>query len=70
MGHHLELGNQLLDLDLNLTFAFLPDAPFTAQQAAAAFAKGREILLHLPMEPGSTAWNPGKTPCMFGTRRT
>lgn len=60
MGHHLELGNQLLDLDLNLTFAFLPDAPFTAQQAAAAFAKGREILLHLPMEPGSTAWNPGK----------
>ena len=60
MGYHQQLGNQLLALDLNLTFSFLPAGPFTAQQAALAKAKGREILLHLPMEPRNTAWNPGE----------
>jgi polysaccharide deacetylase 2 family uncharacterized protein YibQ len=60
MGYHQQLGNQLLALDLNLTFSFLPAGPFTAQQASLAKAKGREILLHLPMEPKNTAWNPGE----------
>jgi polysaccharide deacetylase 2 family uncharacterized protein YibQ len=53
MGHHLQVENQLLALEINLTFSFLPDAPFTGLQAAAEFGKGRGILVPLPMEPPS-----------------
>jgi polysaccharide deacetylase 2 family uncharacterized protein YibQ len=59
MGYHRQLGCQLLQLDLNLTYSFLPDAPYTGEQAAMAFQFGRDILVHLPMEPKDAAWNPG-----------
>ena len=59
MGYHQEIGDQLLQLDLNLTFSFLPDGPYTNEQKKKAKDMGREILIHLPMEPKSDAWNPG-----------
>lgn len=59
MGHHQRLGEKLLALDLNLTFSFLPDAPFAVEQAEAAVHKGREVLVHLPMEPKDPRWHPG-----------
>lgn len=58
MGYHALLGEKLLALPLNLTFSFLPNAPFTTSQAAAAIGLGREVLVHLPMEPRSTNWYP------------
>ncbi len=60
MGHHERLGRQLLDLELNLTYSFLPHAPFTMLQEELAFQKGRDILVHLPMEPKDPTWNPGR----------
>ena len=59
MGYHQQLGRQFLQLDLNLTYSFLPDAPYTRELAATAFETGREILVHLPMEPKDATKNPG-----------
>ena len=38
-----------------VALAFLPGAPYTAHQAALAHARGKEVLLHLPMQPAGTA---------------
>lgn len=59
MGHHERLGNKLLELQLNLTYSFLPHAPFTAQQELIAYEKGRDVMVHLPMEAKDPTWNPG-----------
>lgn len=58
MGNHQQLGRQFLQLDLNLTFSFLPEAPYTTALQETAFQLGRDILVHLPMEPKNAAWNP------------
>lgn len=60
MGHHQMLGERLLALELNLTYSFLPLAPFTAAHSQIAHEKGRDILVHVPMEPKDRQWNPGK----------
>ena len=59
MGYHQQLGRQFLELDLNLTYSFLPDAPYSGELATAAFQTGRDILVHLPMEPKDPAKHPG-----------
>ena len=60
MGMHRERGEQLLALDLDLTFSFLPYAPHTRALARTAELLGRDILMHLPMEPEDTKrWDPG-----------
>lgn len=51
MGYQAETGRALIALDLPLSFAFLPFVPHTAELQKAAQARGREILLHLPLEP-------------------
>lgn len=60
MGHHQILGERLLALELNLTYSFLPLAPFTATHAQIAHDKGSDILVHIPMEPKDPQWNPGE----------
>ncbi|MBV5317003.1 MAG: divergent polysaccharide deacetylase family protein [Desulfobulbaceae bacterium] len=59
MGHHQQLGRKFLELDLNLSYSFLPDAPYSRELATGAFAIGRDILVHLPMEPKNGVWNSG-----------
>ena len=59
MGHHHDIGGELLNLDLNLTYSFLPHAPFTREQATHAWELGRDILVHMPMEPRDARWDPG-----------
>jgi len=59
MGYHQKMGGELLDLDLNLTYSFLPHAPFTKSQEARAWEMGRDILVHMPMEPRDPMWDPG-----------
>ncbi|WP_051305786.1 divergent polysaccharide deacetylase family protein [Desulfogranum mediterraneum] len=60
MGYHRRVGEELLALELNLTFSFLPHAPFTPEQEQRAYELGRDILVHLPMEAKDRKWNPGK----------
>jgi len=59
MGNHRHIDEQLLVLDLNLTFAFLPYAPFTQELEEKAWAGGHDILVHMPMEPRDPQWDPG-----------
>lgn len=59
MGYQQQLDVELLHLNLNLSFAFLPYGPHTTEQAELANRQGREVLLHLPMEPTDHRWNPG-----------
>ena len=59
MGYHKKIGDALLNLPLDLSFAFLPFAPHTQSQLKLAKAHGRDILLHLPMEPTDNKWDPG-----------
>jgi len=51
MGYQPRIDEELLRLDLDLSFAFLPYGPHTVDQAALAGRLGRDILLHVPMEP-------------------
>ncbi len=60
MGYMQKTGEALLALDLNLNFAFLPYGPHTDALVDLAKARGRQIILHLPMEPADAKWDPGK----------
>ena len=59
MGYHQQVGNQLLALDINLSFSFLPTAPFTLQQEELAWQQGHDVMLHMPMEPQDPSWDLG-----------
>lgn len=59
MGFRQKPGRQLIELDLNLTFAILPFTPHGHALMEMARAENREILLHQPMEPLSDKWDPG-----------
>jgi len=51
LGHNQDLDLSLIRLDLPLSLAILPCAPFTDVMVREATRKGCEILLHQPMEP-------------------
>lgn len=50
--------NKLLQLDIPLTVAILPDTPVSEKVAREAARQGHEVILHLPMEPhaGKPSW--------------
>ncbi|MFO7760871.1 MAG: divergent polysaccharide deacetylase family protein [Thermodesulfobacteriota bacterium] len=60
MGEQHKIGHALLDLDLPLSFSFLPFASHTRDLLQSARQKKRDILLHLPMEPENPKRDPGK----------
>jgi polysaccharide deacetylase 2 family uncharacterized protein YibQ len=60
MGFKDKVCVELIGLDLNLSFAFLPFGPHTAAQLALAHAGKRDILVHVPMEPQDSKWVPGQ----------
>lgn len=51
LGADLAIMQDFLDLQLNLTAAVLPNVPHARAVAVLAHADGREVLLHIPMEP-------------------
>jgi polysaccharide deacetylase 2 family uncharacterized protein YibQ len=51
LGGEKRLSGELLDMDVSLTFSILPFTPYAKRIARRAHEKGREIILHLPMEP-------------------
>lgn len=59
MGYLHNLGQELINLDLNLSFAILPFTDHAHSLMELAHARNREILLHLPMEANSDKWDPG-----------
>ncbi len=50
-GDHRSTAEAFLEIDSPLTYSILPGRPMSQWTAKRASAKGREIMLHLPMEP-------------------
>jgi polysaccharide deacetylase 2 family uncharacterized protein YibQ len=50
LGYHLANGKRAIELPGVITFSFLPGAPRARVLAEQAFAHGKEILLHLPLQ--------------------
>lgn len=59
MGYHLGIGNELLEQEMELSYSFLPYAPYTRELAGKANSAGKAVLLHLPLEPKGQHWQPG-----------
>jgi polysaccharide deacetylase 2 family uncharacterized protein YibQ len=51
LGSKDKISQELLRWDLPITFAILPFTPFSKRLAGEAHRKGKEVILHLPMEP-------------------
>ncbi|MBW2637203.1 MAG: divergent polysaccharide deacetylase family protein [Deltaproteobacteria bacterium] len=65
MGCDLTPVNDILSIDIPITLSILPSRPFSMEAAEKAQEKGREIILHLPMEPrGYPKKNPGEG-CLY-----
>lgn len=50
LGYQLTAGRRAVNLPGPVACAVLPEAPRAALLAEAAFAKGKEVLLHLPLQ--------------------
>lgn len=50
MGDRLALGERALNLPGAVTVAILPHTPYSRELADQAHARGKEVMLHLPME--------------------
>lgn len=50
--------NEMMNINRHLTFAVMPFLPYSQTDAIAAYEKGFEIIVHLPMEPvkGKISW--------------
>ncbi|MDY6973673.1 MAG: divergent polysaccharide deacetylase family protein [Thermodesulfobacteriota bacterium] len=51
LGYDLDMASSFIKLDLPLSISVLPSAPFTDVIVKEANREGRELILHLPMEP-------------------
>ena len=51
LGQNFEVAQQFLEQPYPLTFSVLPRLPHSLETAEAAHGAGREVMLHLPMEP-------------------
>ncbi|HPI93116.1 MAG TPA: divergent polysaccharide deacetylase family protein [Deltaproteobacteria bacterium] len=64
MGQDMGIARKLAAIDADLTFAVLPHEPYTADVARYLHSRGRQVLLHLPMEGNGK--NPGQG-AIYGT---
>jgi uncharacterized protein len=64
-GYDLEALQPFLDLPMPLAVAVLPNLPHSGEAARRVLAAGKELLLHLPMEPGGGE-NPGPGALLTG----
>jgi polysaccharide deacetylase 2 family uncharacterized protein YibQ len=60
LGQDLKPAHELLAIPYPLTFSVLPNLPASRETAVAANRAGREVMLHLPMEPLAAQLSPGE----------
>ncbi|GFE58950.1 divergent polysaccharide deacetylase family protein [Geobacter sp. AOG1] len=51
MGSSMDEARQLLDINLPLTFSIIPGLAKSRAVAESVHAKGRQVMIHIPMEP-------------------
>ena len=60
LGNRLNVLKKLLSLDFDITYSILPQRQFSLESAEMVFDNGREVILHLPMQPKDfPKYNPG-----------
>ncbi|MBN2332087.1 MAG: divergent polysaccharide deacetylase family protein [Deltaproteobacteria bacterium] len=70
MGMNVEIARQLASISQPLTFSLFPYAPHTQEVADLLHETGKQLLLHVPMEPhGYPDVDPGPG-ALFGTMNT
>jgi len=55
-----EAVQTMFNLPVKLNMAVIPGLPKSTEQALLGFARGWEVMLHLPMEPESPGWRLGE----------
>ena len=55
LGIVKDVSKQMIDMDVPLTLSFLPYASDISAQVNDAYARGHDILVHIPMEPKGKA---------------
>jgi len=50
LGYNIPLGRRALSLPGNISYAILPHTPGSVEFARTAHAKGRDVILHAPMQ--------------------
>lgn len=61
MGYDVSIFHEILALDIPVTISVLPHLPHSTAIALEAYGAGREVMLHLPMEPhGYPERRPGR----------
>lgn len=53
LGYNQRLGIEAIRLNPNITLSILPDAPFAKTLANTAIQSGREVMIHIPMQPST-----------------
>ncbi len=51
LGDNLEAAKELAQLKENVTFSILPEQRFTRETAELAKSSGKQVIVHLPLEP-------------------
>jgi hypothetical protein len=70
LGGENHLSKELLRLPLPLTLSLLPFTPYAKALAEEAHRQGKEVILHLPMEPhGYPRVNPGEGALLCGMKK-
>jgi len=59
IGDTKKIAEQIIALDLPLAFSILPHTPHANHLASQAKARGRDLLVHLPMEASDSKWTHG-----------
>ncbi len=59
MGYDFSIDEAFLQLEAPISYAFLPFAPNTKRLSCTAAEKGRDVLVHLPLEPENGSIDPG-----------
>jgi polysaccharide deacetylase 2 family uncharacterized protein YibQ len=61
MGYDYAMASKFLKLNSPFSFSVIPNSPFQKEIASSAHESGRDVLLHLPMEPSEYPdVNPGE----------
>jgi uncharacterized protein len=70
LGGESHISEEILQRDLPLTLSILPFGPHSKSLALEAHRKGKEVILHLPMEPhGYPRVRPGDGVLLYGMDR-
>ncbi len=59
LGYDEVIGEELLKFPIELTYSFLPFAPYTRKLERLTHRRGKTVFLHLPLEPKNSKFNPG-----------